>query len=261
MHEILSITEALTKHLHVPDVCSAEYTAALRLHTAHKIDGLLKRKTDDADRKHDLVVLDMDGTLYPLDGEQNGFKNSTKERFLTNGFIDYIVSKEPDLSYHEAIALFQETLKHPIGPSVFLAQRYRVRREIIFASIWDALDTDIIVGTPEYDTPKILMDIRQRTKLLLLLTAAPAIWQRKVCAHLKIDAAQFDAVMTTAEFVSKSEVFSAIARAAPGIRGVSVGDSLKSDIEPAESAGLSAIHINDKMRFKDVPALLDTLSP
>lgn len=228
----------------------------LRNNSKKRIERLMQNLSCEQDHKHTLVILDMDGTIYPLDGENAGFKNSSKERHLTESFVDFIQSHEPDLSREQALSIFQTSLLDKIGPSVFFAHRYSLNRADIFSAIWNKLNPNVIVGQANSDVERTLMNIRQEACILLLLTAAPAIWQKTVFDHLHISNLEFDDVMTTEDFLTKEDFFSQLALASGDLHVTSVGDTAHSDIEPAQKMGFSTIHINGHTSFEEVPELL-----
>lgn len=209
------------------------------------------------DHQHTVTVLDMDGTLYPHDGPQNGFKGSSVERGMTQIHVDYILANEPELQEHEARNVFTQSLTHAIGPSMFFAERYGRSRAHTFDLIWGSLQPgELISAKAAAPVRQILGEVRVQTCSMILLTGAPRIWKDRVFQHLNIQDVPFDAVLTTEEFQSKDDVFKAIAAVRPKVRGFSVGDSESTDIIPAQQAGFHALHMNDHNTVKDIPHFL-----
>ncbi len=237
-----------------------DYASDLQDHTKRRIASLSgKIRCDDDEHQHTVVVLDMDGTLYPHDGPNGGFRGSTKERFLTNLHLDFIRSREPGLEPVQAKDIFAASLQHPIGPSVFLSDRYGCTRDEIFTSIWTHLHPkEFIDQQTVASAQRTLHDIRSRTCIMMLLTAAPRIWKDKVLSFLHIEEAVFDLVMTTEEFSSKDAVFHEILQIRPLVHGISVGDTESSDILPAKDAGFRTLHINGQHTLADIHHLLNT---
>lgn len=237
-----------------------DYASDLQDHTKKRIASLSRKlRCDDDEHPHTVVVLDMDGTLYPHDGPNGGFRGSTKERFLTNLHLDFIRSREPGLETVQAKDIFAASLKHPIGPSVFLSDRYGCTRDEIFTSIWTHLHPKEFIDQKTVTSAlRTLHDIRSRTCIMMLLTAAPRIWKDKVLSFLHIEEAVFDLVMTTEEFSTKDTVFQEISRIRPIVRAISVGDTESSDILPAKDAGFRTLHINGHSTLADIRHLLST---
>jgi FMN phosphatase YigB (HAD superfamily) len=257
MHESLPIIAA-HETPRIVEAKGVTYEDALRRHMHGRIAQILDNLPDGSTEP--LVILDMDGTLYGLDGENGGFQNSTKERHLTNAFTAYIQQQEPNLNPDEARQVFAQSLHHPIGPSLFLAERYDIHREDTFDPIWSMLDAEVIVGNPPHVVPDVLFEIRHRSCGIMLLTAAPQVWQQKVFKQLGLSPYDFDDVMTTEEFPSKKAVFETMRDLSPAMKAISVGDSGSSDIEPARTVGFQAIHIRNGTTFANVPGILDELN-
>ncbi len=236
-----------------------DYARKLQAQMKRKIAKLFKNLICNQEHSHSVLILDMDGTLYPHDGPQNGFKGSTKEQLLTQLHLDYILSKEPHLDDQQIRALFVESLNHPIGPSIFLSERYGCSREETFSTIWTNLHPkDFIEKKSANSAQKILQDVRSRVCTMLLVTSAPALWKNKVLTFLGIDNSIFDIVMTTEDFETKEDVFRQISEIHPAIHGISVGDTESSDILPPKNLGFQTLHINDKNSLTDIHHLLDS---
>ena len=84
----------------------------------------------------EVIVFDMDGTLYLLDGDNNGFTNSTLQQQVLLKSIEFI-RKRDQCSEVEALRILDEARNNSVGISVGLAQRYGITREDYFNVAWD----------------------------------------------------------------------------------------------------------------------------
>src|SRR5205814_1978141 len=60
------------------------------------------------------VLLDMDGTLYPLDGPKDGYRGSSLERTVNTSILAYVQGRE-ECTEEMAQALVQQALSDPVG--------------------------------------------------------------------------------------------------------------------------------------------------
>jgi FMN phosphatase YigB (HAD superfamily) len=64
--------------------------------------------------KQKIIVFDMDGTLYPHDGDNKHFKNSTLYKIIDENSIQFVINHE-DCSRINAEILIEEGHKDAIG--------------------------------------------------------------------------------------------------------------------------------------------------
>ncbi len=193
--------------------------------------------------KPDQIILDMDGTFYPLDGFAENFLGSRLEKELEAKAIAYIMTKE-GCDNASAMTIFQEAKKDSIGASNFFARRYTTTRNEYFDATWGQIDEEQIVR-PSFQARELLDQLRLKAKGLILVTSAPKSWMSKVMKKLGINPQEyFHEVLTAEDFSVKSEVFSRIANMYPGQTIISAGDTFESDIAPAVQAGMTGFLVN-----------------
>ncbi len=188
----------------------------------------------------DVIVFDMDGTLYLLDGDNNGFKNSTLNKMVLANTRKLIMEKE-GASEEIAQSIVNDVLFKKEHLSIAIGNRYQLTREELFNITWD-IDPQGILNNYE-NSQKVIKTIHQMGKQLILLTAAPQIWQKRVVKYLDLEKC-FTDVYYSEQFKYKQEIFSKLPNIYPQKRILSVGDQYDTDIEPAESLGMSGFKVN-----------------
>ncbi|MBI2405411.1 hypothetical protein HYV22_04540 [Candidatus Gottesmanbacteria bacterium] len=188
----------------------------------------------------DVVVWDMDGSLYRHDGERGTFKESSLERAVTRSAIRFIMDRE-GIDEVTAMTFYEETLLDEVGTSRVLAARYGITRKEYFDVVWD-LDPKGIVR--DFEIPKrVVKKFAELGKQQILLTAAPEAWQKRVLSFLEIEE-MFFRRYNAEMFGKKDEVFADLAREFNPARVLSIGDQIHSDIAPAFAVGLRVFHVS-----------------
>lgn len=186
------------------------------------------------------IILDMDGTLYSLDGPGNGFVGSTLEKEVNRNALAFIMKYEP-CTEEKAQQIFAVGLRDFIGLSSYLSRRYRITRAIYYEEVWGAIDVTAIVQRTK--AIAVVRELQARGKVLRLLTSAPSAWARKVLEYLGIQNC-FASMTTGEQFGQKAEVFDTY-RNSPDVQNMlSVGDQFHSDIEPAIAVGMQALQVS-----------------
>lgn len=183
-----------------------------------------------------IIIFDMDGTLYRLDGQDGGFTNSTLNQAVLFNTQKLIISRE-SCGISQAQELVQQGIQDQVGLSNFLAKRYNCTRPDILNTTWN-IDPEGIIR--EYDTSVRVVTALSREKALILLTSAPAVWQEKVFGYLALGG-RFSAIWTGEQFGQKDEVFRNLAEELDPTALMSVGDQLKTDIIPAQELGIRTL--------------------
>lgn len=196
-----------------------------------------------------VVVFDMDGTLYELDGENKGFKNSTLERLVLQNALAFIQQQEQCTS-DEAQKLVTQGVSDGVGLSNFASQRYGITRQQYFEAVWDIDPRSVF--EPAASVKYTFAELQQTEVLSLLLTAAPSVWANLVTKLLGLSET-FSQVITGEKFSSKKEVFAEIRQQFPSAKLFSVGDQVITDIEPAEAVGFTGLLVKGP---NDLPKLL-----
>ncbi len=197
-------------------------------------------KLIEAERQRQVIIFDMDGTLYQLDGNNNGYSGSRLEAKVLNNCRQFIINKE-DCSFQQAEEIMAEGLKDPIGLSNFLSQRYNITRKAYFDQTWSIEPSDIIFNFQK--SRQVIIQLAKAGNKIILLTSAPKVWQQQVINFLGIDRC-FEAVYTGEDFGQKQEIFSMISQRYKKENILSVGDQLLTDIQPAEKLGLQTLFID-----------------
>lgn len=194
----------------------------------------------------EVIIFDMDGTLYLLDGDDNGFDNSTLQQQVLRKSLDFIKERE-QCSENKALQILDKARNNSVGISVGLAKRYGITREDYFNIAWDIEPEGIV---REYEIPvKIIKSLDDKKKILV--TSSPRVWQRKVFDFLGIEG-HFERIYTGEAFSQKDEVFTRLCNEFGAAKIISIGDQLQTDIEPAEKLGIRTLFVSS-------PSLLDEL--
>lgn len=186
------------------------------------------------------IVFDMDGTLYQLDGDRNGFTNSTLEKAVTANAVAFI-RKQEMCTNKPARQLFKTGLADPVGVSRFLSRRYGIPRRTYFEAVWNIDPAGIILDFE--GAAKTVKILAQQGKQLMLLTTAPSIWQSKVIDYLGLSNC-FSAIFTGENFGRKEEIFDRLSRRFQPENILSVGDQIETDIEPAAKSGMQTLLVS-----------------
>lgn len=197
----------------------------------------------------DTFVFDMDGTLYTLDGDNSGYQNSSLEKIVLSNIVELIMTRE-SLSREDAITYLNEVRQKTHGFSTYFSELYDITREDFFNIVWD-INPEGIVKNFELAV-EVIKHISQNYQNLVLLTQAPSIWQQKVIDYLGLNGC-FSEVYTGESYQNKGEIFEILASKYEPEKMISIGDQLKTDIEPAESFGIKGFLVRSP---KDVSELL-----
>lgn len=187
----------------------------------------------------EIVVLDMDGTLYQLDGENNTIKNSTLMNKVISNSVEFVMTKEGCKKIF-AEELIAEAFKDSIGISNVLSKRYAITRANYFDIAWNINPKEVIKN---FEVPILAVQkLRRDGKRLFLLTAAPRVWMENVVNELNLGSI-FERKYHGEMFGPKTEIFEALAKEFDPAKIVSIGDQFKSDLEPAQKLGMGIFHV------------------
>lgn len=193
-----------------------------------------------------VIVFDMDGTLYQLDGESNGFSGSSLEELVLRNAKQFVLDRE-GCSGPEADLVIESGLKDVIGLSNFLSQRYGITREEYFNTVWDINPEGII--TNYEDAVGVVRKLAASNQRLVLLTSAPKAWQARVFEFLELGDC-FSVIYTGEDFGQKDEVFEKLSQAYDSTDILSVGDQIATDIEPARRLGMETLLVTNPRDLK-----------
>lgn len=184
-------------------------------------------------KKIETAIFDMDGTLYQIDGNTTGYKNSSLESSVNANALQFILETE-GCDKKQAKEILQEALLDEIGISNFLSRKYQITRKDYFNIIWNISPTGIIQN---FETAvKIVNQVKTLGLNLILLTSAPAVWQETVVKYLRLSNI-FDEIYAADSFGNKDEVFKQLAQRFSPSTSISIGDQLETDIKPAQELG------------------------
>lgn len=205
-----------------------------------------KFKEIDIFKAFKVIVFDMDGTLYQLDGEDGTFKNSTLSNTVIANSVQLVIDKE-GCSAPAAKNLIAEALKDSIGISNVLSKRFGITRSQVFDLTWN-IDPKFVIKN--FDIPKLAVQkLRLDGKRLFLLTAAPRIWMENVMTKLALGE-NFERKIHGEMFGSKTEIFESLAKEFRPETILSIGDQFKADLKPAQALGMSIFEIKDPNDFE-----------
>lgn len=199
-----------------------------------------------SEEEREVYIFDMDGTLYQLDGTEDGYSGSTLESQVNKNAIEFISSRER-VSLEKAYEIFQVGMSDAIGLSAFLARRYGISRADYFDIVWDINPEGIIKN---FETPRRkVSELSNSGKKIILLTSAPQIWQKRVVEYLGLQGL-FESVYTGETFGTKEEIFKMLSQRYKPEKIVSIGDQEKTDIFPAEKYGIRGVLVKNPSDLK-----------
>lgn len=186
------------------------------------------------------AIFDMDGTIYQLDGDNNGFKNSTLHKKVRENTLKYFSEKE-NIAIEDAQKIVDEINSRNIFPSVYAAEKYNITRKDFFDIVWN-ISPDSIVTNYE-DAVHVITELVKLDIELILLSQAPKVWQNNVFDFLNLS--NFFSVIYTGEnYMHKTEMFPVIAKGKDPITVLSVGDQIETDISPAQEHGFHTFYVS-----------------
>jgi len=186
------------------------------------------------------TIFDMDGTIYQLDGDNNGFKNSSLHKKVKENTLKFFAEKE-GVSQEEAQKIIDGINSKNVFPSTFAAERYNITRKDFFDEVWN-IDPNSIVTNYE-DAIKVISEIAKTDIEMILLSQAPRVWKNNVFAFLNINDI-FAEAYTGEEYMHKTEMFPKIAKSRNPLTVLSIGDQIETDITPAKEQGFYTFHVN-----------------
>jgi len=200
------------------------------------------RQLVQLEKQREVVVLDMDGTLYDLvsaDGEP-GFEGSKLKQRVDANAVTFIAT----LVDSDAVdVVYEEASRDEVGISAYLEKNYGVLREDFFKIVWDIDPSGLI--NRNADVERLVKELgggnfgSYKVKPILV-TAAPAIWKDRVLGLLGISDV-FEDVYSGEMYDSKRQVFEILAGRYDPSKVTSIGDQEWSDILPATCLGLNGV--------------------
>lgn len=192
----------------------------------------------ESEATRQVMIFDMDGTLYQLDGKNNGYSGSTLESTVNQNIINFICQKE-DISTNQAIEIFKQAISDPVGASQFLSNRYQISRKDYFNNVWNINPKNIVKDYQK--SIETILNIPPQVKLILL-SSSPMIWINQVISYLGIKD-KFETIYSGEDFKFKKEIFQKISRLYLPQNITSIGDQQDTDIQPAADLGFKTLLI------------------
>lgn len=196
------------------------------------------------------VIFDMDGTIYQLDGDNNGFKNSTLQKNVKINSEKFI-SKKESISIKEAKKIIEKLNQKGTFLSVYAAEKYGITRKDFFDIVWNINPKSIVVNFQE--AVDVINELAKSNLELILLTQAPQVWQNNVFTFLKLQDL-FTEVHTGEDYMHKMEMFPEFAKTRHPQTVLAIGDQLETDIDPAKEQGFYTLLVSSP---KELLKLLD----
>lgn len=184
------------------------------------------------------AIFDMDGTIYQLDGDNGGWKNSTLQKKVKSNSAKLVSSKE-NISLSEAEAVIDELNQKGTFLSLYAVEKYGLTRKEFFDEVWNIDPSTIVTNYQEALT--VLTELAKLNIELILLTQAPQVWQNNVFTFLNLQNI-FSEIHTGENYLHKADVFPLIAKTRNPKTILSVGDQIHTDIAPAEEQGFHTFH-------------------
>lgn len=194
----------------------------------------------ELEEQRDVVICDMDGTMYQLDGAKKGYKGSTIERAVLSNARTLIMETEL-CSVEVAQSILEQGELDPIGLSAFLGARYGISRTQYFDRVWNINPKGLVNN---FDVPtQAVKRLVSTGRKLILVTSAPRVWQKQVIEYLGLEDS-FETIYTGEQFGTKDEIFRMLAKRYKPENMLSVGDQEKTDILPANALGMKTFLVS-----------------
>jgi len=207
-------------------------------------------KLIQGEQNRHVIIFDMDGVLYQLDGNANGYSGSSLEKAVLMNAKNFIKKRE-SYTNDQADIVLRNGLKDTVGLSAYLSRRYGISRLEYFNYVWDINPSKVINNS--IDVATIISALKQNSQLkLILLTSAPKIWTQRVLKYLKLSN-DFESIYSGEQFDQKEEIFKILAKRYKPENIISVGNQPDSDIKPAQKLGMKAFLIKTPRDLRRFP--------
>lgn len=192
-------------------------------------------------KKTELLIFDMDGTLYQFPGGGTFFEIPFGQAIQQN--TRAFIARELALNQAEADAVYNELFMQFNGElSLGLERRFGIDRMRFFNETWDLDPAEFII--PE---PGVRETLEQTDARLALLSAAPRVWVNRVLGFMGLTDVFGDQVFTGEPDIRKPNpmAFKQILDAynVEATNAIAIGDQEHTDITPPRSIGMRAVRI------------------
>lgn len=196
-----------------------------------------------------LIILDLDGTLYNFDNSDS--VNFTSSRFYSEikKRVYSFLSKKLGMSEDTARELYESVKTEFNGEvSLGLESKFGMDRYEFFAETWNLDPSQFI------EKANRLPLIQSLNGTTAFLTSAPRVWASEVLKYLNLGCYQ-DRLFTGEPDIRKPNplIFRQICDSfgfSP-LEAISVGDQLATDITPAKSIGMKTVLVRDNSQEAD----------
>lgn len=205
------------------------------------------------EQNRSVAIFDMDGTLYQLDGKNNGFSGSSLDQQVQKNALQFIIDHE-NCSNEEAEKVLREGIADDIGLSAYLSRKYSITRHQYFDTVWN-ISPEGIIKNDAY-SKKVISDLKKDPSLkIVLLTHSPRVWAMQVLKYLQVDQ-YFETVYTGDRHGQKNEVFEMLSKRYKPSNIISIGDQYETDLFPAKNLGMHTYQIYKPEDLNNLPTQL-----
>lgn len=186
------------------------------------------------------AIFDLDGTIYQLDGDNGGWKNSTLHKLVKENAAEFFAKKE-NISNTDGKQIVEELNKKKAILSLYAIEKYGISKKDYYDAVWNIDPTKIVTNYQE--AVEVITELATRNIELILLTQAPQIWKNNVFTFIGLDNIDFSEIYTAESYTHKTEVFPLIAQKRNPQTVLAIGDQIETDIAPAVEQGFHTFHI------------------
>lgn len=188
-----------------------------------------------------VIIFDLDGTLYQIDGKSSGYIGSTLETSVIDNAQRFVVDRG-FASKKTAAEFISKILVSGVGISNYLVKKYGVDRKEYFSFVWQINPEKIVQNFAV--AREAVNFLAQNNYKLILLTGAPKVWQESVLKFINLQN-YFKEIYTAEDFIIKEEIFEELANRFDSNLTWSIGDQVETDLIPAQKFGIKTLLINN----------------
>lgn len=190
----------------------------------------------------------MDGTIYQLNGENNGYKNSSLHKEVKKNAAKFFSERE-QVSLEDGLKIVEDLNNSGSILSLHAMEKYGIPKKDFYESVWNIDPQSIVVNYQE--AVEVITELANRNIELILLTQSPQIWQSNVFTFIGLNNL-FAKIFTADSYINKSEVYSQIAKTKNPKTILAIGDQLESDILPAQELGFFTFLVSSPKDLKNI---------
>lgn len=195
-----------------------------------------------------VILIDMDGTLYPI--QEESFLLSPVHKEIQRRSIEFI-SNSLNVSLKKSHEIFMEVKKdYPKLYSIGLKKRYGIDRRKYLNYVWDIKPSDF-VKFPK-GVKNLLLELSKKYTLCLV-SDAPKIWINNLLRNFQIEDLFINKFSGTDLNKKKKEgLFDYVLETLnlPPENVVMIGDEEDTDMIPAKNSKILTIFLGEEKKFK-----------